>query len=249
MAKFKDTSKGQEHPINITPNRFHMGTARLTARQDTMPHCHVRSTDRYLEVVCSPTGQAVVGCTASRLHHLPPSCGGRLQARSLPGIPANWESASIVGSFTLSIHRSVGGMSTSLVELLQYVRQPGIWESMRQLSKRCGASVAPVFCTSRAAIHAGSAQVSLRNLWESLYQEGGKTPKPNTKTKPTHQSKTDQQKHKDGDSLLKVSVHAYWGSPLWRPCNPLRFWRLVLGPSMDKIFARVVIRLAASHCP
>ena len=28
-----------------------------------------------------------------------------------------------------------------------------------------------------------------------------------------------------------------WGGPLWRPWNPLRFWRLVLGPSMDKIFA------------
>ena len=27
-----------------------------------------------------------------------------------------------------------------------------------------------------------------------------------------------------------------WGGPLWRPWNPLRFWRLVLGPSMDKIF-------------
>ena len=40
----------------------------------------------------------------------------------------------------------------------------------------------------------------------------------------------------------------YWGGPLWRPWNPLRFWRLVLGPSMDKIFPRVVIRLAASHC-
>ena len=40
----------------------------------------------------------------------------------------------------------------------------------------------------------------------------------------------------------------FWGGPLWRPWNPLRFWRLVLGPSMDKIFARVVIRLAASHC-
>ena len=40
----------------------------------------------------------------------------------------------------------------------------------------------------------------------------------------------------------------YWGGPLWRPWNPLHFWRLVLGPSMDKIFARVVIRLAASHC-
>ena len=40
----------------------------------------------------------------------------------------------------------------------------------------------------------------------------------------------------------------YWGGPLWRPWNPLRFWRLALGPSMDKIFARVVIRLAASHC-
>ena len=39
-----------------------------------------------------------------------------------------------------------------------------------------------------------------------------------------------------------------WGGPLWRPWNPLRFWRLVLWPSMDKIFARVVIRLAASHC-
>ena len=39
-----------------------------------------------------------------------------------------------------------------------------------------------------------------------------------------------------------------WGGPLWRPWNPLRFWRLVLGPSMDKIFPRVVIRLAASHC-
>ena len=38
-----------------------------------------------------------------------------------------------------------------------------------------------------------------------------------------------------------------WGGPLWRPWNPLRFWRLVLGPSMDKIFARVVIRLAASQ--
>ena len=38
-----------------------------------------------------------------------------------------------------------------------------------------------------------------------------------------------------------------WGGPLWRPWTPLRFWRLVLGPSMDKIFARVVIRLAASH--
>ena len=38
------------------------------------------------------------------------------------------------------------------------------------------------------------------------------------------------------------------GGPLWQPWNPLRFWRLVLGPSMDKIFARVVIRLAASHC-
>ena len=38
------------------------------------------------------------------------------------------------------------------------------------------------------------------------------------------------------------------GRPLWRPWNPLRFWRVVLGPSMDKIFARVVIRLAASHC-
>ena len=42
----------------------------------------------------------------------------------------------------------------------------------------------------------------------------------------------------------------------WAPCphgirtrgKTLRFWRLVLGPSMDKIFARVVIRLAASHC-
>ena len=39
----------------------------------------------------------------------------------------------------------------------------------------------------------------------------------------------------------------HWGGPLWRPWNPLRFWRLVLGPSMGKIFARVVIRLAA-HC-
>ena len=39
-----------------------------------------------------------------------------------------------------------------------------------------------------------------------------------------------------------------WGGPLWRPWNPLHFWRLVLGPSTDKIFARVVIRLAASHC-
>ena len=38
-----------------------------------------------------------------------------------------------------------------------------------------------------------------------------------------------------------------WGGPLWRPWNPLRFWRLVLGPSMDKIFARVVIRLAADQ--
>ena len=45
-----------------------------------------------------------------------------------------------------------------------------------------------------------------------------------------------------------TSQEAYWGGPLWRPWNPLRFWRLVLGPSMDKIFPRVVIRLAASHC-
>ena len=37
----------------------------------------------------------------------------------------------------------------------------------------------------------------------------------------------------------------YWGGPLWRPWNPLHFWRLVLGPSLDKIFACVVIRLAA----
>ena len=42
-------------------------------------------------------------------------------------------------------------------------------------------------------------------------------------------------------------VH-YWGGPLWRPWNPLHFWRLVLGPAMGKIFAHVVIRLAASHC-
>ena len=40
----------------------------------------------------------------------------------------------------------------------------------------------------------------------------------------------------------------FWEGPLWRPWNPLHFWRLVLGPLMDKIFARVVIRLAASHC-
>ena len=39
-----------------------------------------------------------------------------------------------------------------------------------------------------------------------------------------------------------------WGGPLWRPWNPLHFWRLVLGPAMGKIFAHVVIRLAASHC-
>ena len=45
-----------------------------------------------------------------------------------------------------------------------------------------------------------------------------------------------------------VPLGTHWGGPLWRPWNPLRFWRLVLGPSMDKIFARVVIRLAASHC-
>ena len=62
-----------------------------------------------------------------------------------------------------------------------------------------------VFFTSRAAIHAASAQVSLRNLWESLYQEGCKTPKPNTKAKPNpqNQSKTDQQKHK-----VNLNVHA-----------------------------------------
>ena len=51
-----------------------------------------------------------------------------------------------------------------------------------------------------------------------------------------------------GDSVAQSQDEAYWGGPLWRPWNPLHFWRLVLGPSMDKIFARVVIRLAASHC-
>ena len=49
-------------------------------------------------------------------------------------------------------------------------------------------------------------------------------------------------------SSAATRLVAYWGGPLWRPWNPLRFWRLVLGPSMDKIFPRVVIRLAASHC-
>ena len=44
------------------------------------------------------------------------------------------------------------------------------------------------------------------------------------------------------------SVQGWRFGPLWRPWNPLRFWRLALGPSMDKIFPRVVIRLAASHC-
>ena len=46
-----------------------------------------------------------------------------------------------------------------------------------------------------------------------------------------------------------MDVLYYWGGPLWRPWNPLHFWRLVLGPSMDKIFARVVIRLAAHVVP
>ena len=48
------------------------------------------------------------------------------------------------------------------------------------------------------------------------------------------------------EQLFSAHMFLNWRGLLWRPWNPLHFWRWVLGPSMDKIFARVVIRLAAS---
>ena len=63
-----------------------------------------------------------------------------------------------------------------------------------------------IFCTSQAAIHAGSAQVSLRSIWKSLLSEKG------TKTKPKDTQKQNKNnKRTRGRRLLKVllSVHAW----------------------------------------
>ena len=57
------------------------------------------------------------------------------------------------------------------------------------------------------------AQVSLCNLWaESLSRKGQNTKPAKTQKQnqsPQNQTKTDQGKHKDGDSLLKVSLNVH----------------------------------------
>ena len=47
------------------------------------------------------------------------------------------------------------------------------------------------------------------NLWGESLSRRGQNTKHKNKTNPQNQSKTNQQKHKDGDSLLKVSLNVH----------------------------------------